>query len=108
MGQSVIQLGAYVGFKTLNVVRRRSAVDGILALGGAAVICTEDEDIRERIVDIAGHDGVSKAIDCVSGQVGADVSRALAPGGELVVYGALSTHRRTDPTNSPSPSSRAH
>ena len=68
---------------------------------------------------------VSKAIDCVSGRVGADVSRALAPHGELVVYGALSTHRQTDPdkltipvfarsliyettTNSPSPSSRAH
>jgi NADPH:quinone reductase-like Zn-dependent oxidoreductase len=43
-----------------------------------------------------GHDGVFKAIDCVSGQVGADVSRALAPRGELVVYGALSTHRQTD------------
>jgi NADPH2:quinone reductase len=40
---------------------------------------------------------VAKAIDCVSGQVGADVSRALAPGGELVIFGALSTHRQTDP-----------
>lgn len=78
VGQSVIQLGAHVGFKTLNVVRRRSAVEDILALGGTAVICTEDEDVRERVADIAGHDGVSKAIDCVSGQVGADVSRALA------------------------------
>ena len=97
VGQLVIQLGAHVGFKTLNVVRRRSAVDDILALGGTAVICTEDEDLRERVAEIAGHDGVSKAIDCVSGQVGADVSRALAPGGELVVFGALSTHRQTDP-----------
>jgi NADPH:quinone reductase-like Zn-dependent oxidoreductase len=97
VGQSVIQLGTHVGFKTLNVVRRRSAVEGILALGGTAVICTEDEDLRERVADIAGDDGVSKAIDCVSGQVGADVSRALAPHGELVVYGALSTHRQTDP-----------
>jgi NADPH:quinone reductase-like Zn-dependent oxidoreductase len=61
------------------------------------VICTEDEDLCERVADIAGHDGVSKAIDCVSGQVGAEVSRALAPHGELVVYGALSTHRQTDP-----------
>jgi NADPH:quinone reductase-like Zn-dependent oxidoreductase len=61
-----------------------------------AVICTDDEDLRERVADITGHDGVSKAIDCVSGQVGADVSRALAPSGELVVYGALSTHRQTD------------
>jgi Zinc-binding dehydrogenase len=97
VGQSVIQLGVHVGFKTLNVVRRRSAVTDILALGGTAVICTEDEDLRERVADIAGHDGVSKAIDCVSGQVGADVARALAPHGELIVYGALSTHRQTDP-----------
>lgn len=97
VGQSVIQLGAHFGFKTLNVVRRRSAVEDILALGGTAVICTEDEDLRERVAEIAGHYGVSKAIDCVSGPVGADVSRALAPGGELVVYGALSTHRQTDP-----------
>jgi NADPH:quinone reductase-like Zn-dependent oxidoreductase len=97
VGQLVIQLGAHVGFKTLNVVRRRSAVDDILALGGTAVICTEDEDLRERVADIAGQGGVSKAIDCVSGQVGADVSRALAPGGELIVFGALSTHRQTDP-----------
>jgi NADPH:quinone reductase-like Zn-dependent oxidoreductase len=97
VGQSVIQLGIHVGFKTLNVVRRRSAVEDILALGGTAVICTEDEDLRERVADIAGNDGVSKAIDCVSGQVGADVSRALAPHGELIVYGALSTHRQTDP-----------
>jgi NADPH2:quinone reductase len=97
VGQSVIQLGTHVGFKTLNVVRRRSAVEDVVALGGTAVICTEDEDLRERVAEIAGADGVSKAIDCVSGQVGADVSRALAPGGELVVFGALSTHRQTEP-----------
>lgn len=97
VGQLVIQLGAHIGFQTLNVVRRRSAVDDILAMGGTAVICTEDEDLRERVADIAGEGGVSKAIDCVSGQVGADVSRALAPHGELIIYGALSTHRQTDP-----------
>src|SRR5690349_2626248 len=97
VGQLVIQLGAHVGFNTINVVRRRSAVEDILAMGGTAVICTEDEDLRERVAEIAGRDGVSKAIDCVSGQVGADVSRALAPHGELIIYGALSTHRQTDP-----------
>ncbi len=97
VGQLVIQLGMHVGFKTINVVRRRSAVEDILALGGTAVICTEDEDVRERTGEIVGHEGVSKAIDCVSGQLGADISRALAPHGDLVVYGALSTHRQTDP-----------
>jgi NADPH2:quinone reductase len=53
--------------------------------------------VRAQVANIAGPDGVSKAIDCVSGQLGADVSRALTPDGELVVYGALSTHRQTDP-----------
>jgi len=97
VGQLVIQLGTHVGFNTINVVRRRSAVQHILELGGTAAICTEDEDLCERVAEIAGRDGVFKAIDCVSGQVGADVSRALAPHGELIVYGALSTHRQTDP-----------
>lgn len=97
VGQSVIQLGTHFGFKTLNVVRRRSAVAEIIELGGTAVISTEDENLRNRVAEIVGDDGVSKAIDSVSGQVGADVSRALAPGGELIVYGALSTHRQTEP-----------
>ncbi len=34
VGQSVIQLGAHVGFKTLNVVRRRSAVERHPRAGG--------------------------------------------------------------------------
>ena len=97
VGQLVIQLGNHFGFKTMNVVRRRSAVDEILALGGTAAICTEDEDLGVRVAQIAGEQGVTKAIDCVSGQVGADVSRSLAPGGELIVYGALATHREVDP-----------
>jgi NADPH:quinone reductase-like Zn-dependent oxidoreductase len=96
VGKLVLQLGRHLEFKTINVVRRRSAVEGILELGGTEVICTEDEDLRERVADIAGEDGVRKAIDCVAGQLGADVSRSLAPGGEMVVYGALSSHRQAE------------
>jgi NADPH2:quinone reductase len=66
-------------------------------LGGDEVICTEDEDLLQRVAEIAGPAGVRKATDCVAGPVGAQVSQALAPGGEVVVYGALSTHRQTDP-----------
>jgi NADPH:quinone reductase-like Zn-dependent oxidoreductase len=97
VGQLVIQLGNHFGFKTMNVVRRRSAVDELLALGATAVICTEDEDLLGRVAEIAGEEGVAKAIDCVSGQLGADVFRSLGPGGQMVVYGALATHRQVDP-----------
>jgi NADPH2:quinone reductase len=96
VGQLVVALGRHLGFETINVVRRRAAVAELLELGATEVICTEDEDLRERVRQIAGDDGVHKAIDSVAGRVGADLSRALAPGGEMIVYGALSSHRQTD------------
>ncbi|WP_225826464.1 zinc-dependent alcohol dehydrogenase family protein [Streptomyces naphthomycinicus] len=97
VGRLVIQLSRHLGVRTLNVVRRRDAVEEIRALGGDEVICTEDEDLVQRVAEAAGPAGVRRAIDCVAGPVGAQVSQALAPGGEVVVYGALSTHRQTDP-----------
>ncbi|MEV7991971.1 hypothetical protein AB0O67_08635 [Streptomyces sp. NPDC086077] len=51
------------------------------------------EDVRT----VLGHARTLYDIDCVAGPVGAQVSQASAPGGELVVHGALSTHRQTDP-----------
>jgi hypothetical protein len=33
----------------------------------------------------------------VAGELGAEVARNLAPGGTMLVYGALSSHRQTDP-----------
>lgn len=97
VGKMVVQLGNRLGFKTINVVRRRAGGAQILALGGAEVICTEDEDLQQRVAEIAGPRGVSSAIDCVAGQLGADVSRSLAPGGKLIVFGALSAHGQSDP-----------
>lgn len=97
VGRLVIQLSRHLGIRTINVVRRRAAVAELEAFGGDEVVCTEDEDLVQRVAEIAGPAGVRKATDCVAGELGAQVSQALAPGGELVVYGALSTHRQTDP-----------
>ncbi|WP_433855279.1 zinc-dependent alcohol dehydrogenase family protein [Streptomyces kronopolitis] len=97
VGRLAIQLARHLGIRTINVVRRRAAVEEITAFGGDEVICTEDEDLLRRVAEIAGPAGVHKAMDCVAGDVGSQVSQALAPGGEVVVYGALSTHRQTDP-----------
>jgi len=41
--------------------------------------------------------GIERAIDCVAGELGAEVARNLAPTGTMLVYGALSSHRQTDP-----------
>jgi NADPH:quinone reductase-like Zn-dependent oxidoreductase len=98
VGKLVVQLARHRGIRTINVVRRRAAVDEIRQLGGTEVICTADEDLDARVREIAGGDGVRTALDCVAGQLGADVFRALAPEGQLLVYGALATHRQTDPS----------
>jgi NADPH:quinone reductase-like Zn-dependent oxidoreductase len=98
VGKLVVQLARHRGIRTINIVRRRAAVADIRQFGGTEVICTEDEDLAARVNEIAGNEGVRKALDCVAGQLGADVFRALAPEGELLVYGALSTHRQTDPS----------
>jgi NADPH:quinone reductase-like Zn-dependent oxidoreductase len=74
VGRLVIQLARHLGIPTINVVRRRDAVEEIKALGGDEVICTEDEDLLQRVAEIAGPAGVRKAIDCVAGHVGAQVS----------------------------------
>jgi NADPH:quinone reductase-like Zn-dependent oxidoreductase len=99
VGKLVVQLATHLGIRTINVVRRRASVEEIRTLGGTEVICTEDEDLTSRVGEITGSEGVRKALDCVAGQLGADVFRALAPEGELLVYGALSTHRETDPSS---------
>ncbi|GGV28749.1 hypothetical protein GCM10010260_81610 [Streptomyces filipinensis] len=57
----------------------------------------------QRVAEPAGRAGVRKAVDCVAGPVGAQVSQALAPGAELMVYGALSTYRQTNPAALPIP-----
>jgi NADPH2:quinone reductase len=82
--------------KTINVIRRREQESIIRNLAGNEVICTADEDLRTRLQELTGGKGVERAIDCVAGELGAEVARNLAPVGTMFVYGALSSHRQTD------------
>ena len=66
-------------------------------LGGNEVICTADEDLSARLQELTAGKGVERAIDCVAGELGAEIARNLAPAGTMLVYGALSSHRQTDP-----------
>jgi NADPH:quinone reductase-like Zn-dependent oxidoreductase len=90
LGRVVLQIAALRGFKTINVVRRRAQVEELKALGANEVICTDDEDIAERVKEITGKAGLAKAIDAVGGQTGAAVMNALGRGGVMLIYGSLS------------------
>ncbi|MEC5406542.1 zinc-dependent alcohol dehydrogenase family protein [Paraburkholderia sp. MPAMCS5] len=97
VGRLVLQIAKAQGFHTINLVRRPEQVAEIRELGGDVVICTAQEDWPEQLKKAAGGEGIEKAIDCVAGRTGATLARQLAPGGRMLVYGALSSHRQTDP-----------
>ena len=97
VGKLVLQLAQKFRFKTINVIRRREQETIIRNLGGNEVICTADEDLKTRLQELTAGKGVERAIDCVAGELGAEIARNLAPAGTMLVYGALSSHRQTDP-----------
>jgi NADPH2:quinone reductase len=90
LGRVVLQIAKQRGFKTINVVRRREQAEELKALGADEVICTDEEEIPERVRQITGKEGLRKAIDAVGGETGAAVVNALGRGGVLLVYGLLS------------------
>ena len=98
VGRLVLQLARSERFRTVNIVRRRAQVSEIKALGGEVVITSEDTDWGTQLATASEGKALSRAIDCVAGRTGATVARHLAPGGRLLVYGALSSHRQTDPS----------
>jgi NADPH:quinone reductase-like Zn-dependent oxidoreductase len=90
LGRMVIRLGKRHGFRTINVVRRRAQAEELLRLGADAVICTEDESVKERVQALTQGAGVPFALDAVGGPVGSEVVQSLGDGGRMLVYGTLS------------------
>src|SRR5271156_5989544 len=96
VGRLILQIARAEGFRTINIVYRRAQVAEIGKLGGDVTLCTEDDDWTSQLVKAGGGTGPAKAIDCVAGRVGAELARALAPGGRILVFGALSSHRQIE------------
>jgi NADPH:quinone reductase-like Zn-dependent oxidoreductase len=92
VGRLVLQLARIRGFKTINIVRRVVQIQEIEALGGDVVISTEHQSWPAQLVCATRGLNVTKAVDCVGGWTAANVERALAPGGRMLVYGASSSH----------------
>jgi NADPH2:quinone reductase len=97
VGRFVLQIAKAQGFHTINLVRREEQVAEIRELGGDIVLCTADDSWPEQLKKATGGNGIVSAIDCVAGRTGATLARQLAQNGRLLVYGALSSHRQSDP-----------
>ena len=97
LGKSVVRLGKLYGFKTLCVARSDSNSDVLRELGADAIVETSHQDLVQSVSDITAGHGVGYAIDCVGGELTADVVRCLGLGGRLLVYGTLANSPLTVP-----------
>lgn len=89
VGRSVIQLARALGLKTLNIVRRAELVEELTAAGGTAVV-TEECDLRKELKTLCGGDRPRLGLNAVGGPSALNVANALAPGGTVVTFGAMS------------------
>jgi NADPH:quinone reductase-like Zn-dependent oxidoreductase len=91
LGRMVIRLGKHLGFRTISVVRRREQVDELRQAGADAVICSNDENVEDRVQALTEGQGVPFALDAVGGATGLSCLRSLAANGRMLVYGTLSS-----------------
>ena len=89
VGGYLIQLAKIRGYKTVNLVRRESAVDAVKALGGDVVLVDGDE-LRKRVRAATGEAQIRLGIDAVGGDATERLASCLAEGGTVVNYGAMS------------------
>ncbi len=90
LGRMIIRLAKHDGIRTVNVVRRREAVQELKDLGADEVIVSSDGPIDEQVRRIVGPRGVDFALDPVAGQTGSQIFRSLSPDGRMLLYGSLS------------------
>ncbi|WP_407547869.1 zinc-dependent alcohol dehydrogenase family protein [Streptomyces sp. Pv4-95] len=101
VGLAAIQIARHIGAIPIATTRGASKRQRLLDAGAADVIVTDDEDIPARIKEITGGEGVRLAFDPIAGPGVEILAQGIAPGGHLVVYGAL------DPRTTPLPNAQS-
>src|SRR5437879_12875000 len=89
MGQYIIALAKLAGVKTLNVVRRKEAVELVRRWGGDRVVLQGD-NLHKDIEEALKGKKLSLVLDTVAGTPVGEMAKSLKTGGSIVVYALLS------------------
>jgi len=90
VGRYVIQMAEAQGVKSINVVRRADLGDELTALGAAAVVVDEGQNLTREVHDIVGDAPLRLALDAIGGTATLRLGDCLSTGGCVVNYGLLS------------------
>lgn len=89
VGNYLVQLAKIRGFKTINVVRRESLIEPLMAQG-ADLVVVDGEDLVKRVRKATEKAEVKLGIDAVGGSASNRIADCLASKGTLVNYGMMS------------------
>ena len=89
VGRAVIQIAHATGLRTVGVVRRAELVAELQAIGADAVL-VDGEGLAAQISAATGGAPLHLALNAVGGDSALRLAQALAPGGTIVTYGAMS------------------
>ncbi|MFI9412973.1 zinc-binding dehydrogenase [Nocardia gamkensis] len=78
------------GLNVLNLVRGPASVAALRELGYEPVLDTESEGWRDQVEAVTSGAPILRAVDQVGGRAAAAELALLAPGGQLISFGALS------------------
>ncbi|MFE7569399.1 zinc-dependent alcohol dehydrogenase family protein [Streptomyces sp. NPDC057539] len=101
VGLAAIQVARHIGAIPIATTRGAEKKQRLLDAGAAHVVVTDDEDVAVRVKEITDGEGVRLAFDPIAGPGVEALAQGIAPGGFLVVYGAL------DPRPTPLPNAQS-
>lgn len=89
LAKMVIRMSKLGGFRSINLVRGSTHRAALEALGADVIVDTESQVVIDEVVRATGGRGVEYALDCVGGDLAAQMLRCLTLDGHMVVYGTL-------------------
>ncbi len=90
VGSYLIQLAKIRGFKTVNIVRRESAMKSVLEIGGDVVL-VDGKNLFKKVTEATNGANIALGIDAVGGDATDRLANCLCENATLVNYGAMST-----------------
>ncbi|MGW5062570.1 zinc-dependent alcohol dehydrogenase family protein [Streptomyces sp. NPDC004096] len=97
VGLAAIQIARSVGARPVALTHSSSKRRRLLDEGAEAVVVTGEENVVTRLNDLTDGHGARVIFDPVGGPALADLIGAAAPGGTVILYGALSNEATTLP-----------
>ncbi len=89
IGNYIIQLAKVRGLKTINLVRRESAVAEVREAGAEHVL-VDDEGLAEQVKTITAGAPILAALDALAGDATERLANCLSPGGVVLNHGMMS------------------